>query len=157
MMNMDIRDFANRVALLLPDTHKRRIVLPALLGMAIGSFLQVKQEADLSPVTAFNSAHTANVGRAVSFLNEEIMIDVQAAIEAAKSMYLVRSRILSGQPCDYSINPEFDIMAIALGMSAVVPVEVYNVMKETGLSASKVYNLATLMIGNLKKSGAIDL
>jgi hypothetical protein len=157
MNHLAIRSFANQTSLLLPDTAKRRMILPALIGMAIGNFLQVKQGDELNPLTVFNSLHIANVSRAVSFLNEEILIDVPAAIEAAKTMYMVRHRIFNGSPADYSVNPEFDFMSIALGLSAVLPVETYQVIKESGLSAAKVYTLANLMIGDLKKAMAVTL
>lgn len=157
MQNLEIQNFARQAQLLLPDTAKRRLILPAMIGMAIGNFLAVKQGNELSPVTQFNDSHTGNVGRAVSALNEEFYIDVQATIDAAKCMFMIRHRILNAQPVEYSASPEFDFMAVALGLSAVVPLEVYEAIKETGLSAAKVYTLANLLIANLKQKQVLSL
>lgn len=157
MNHLAIREFANKTALLLPDTMKRRMVLPTLIGMAIGNFLEVKKGDELNPMTVFNTMHVANVSRAVSFLNEEIMIDVPGTIEAAKTMYMVRHRIFNGSPADYVVNPEFDFMAIALGLASIMPAATFEAIKETGLSAPKVYTMANLMIGDLKKAAALVL
>lgn len=157
MNNMQIRAFASKMTLLLPDTTKRRLVLPAIMGMAMGNFLPVKQGKELSPMTVFNDNHLANVSRAVSYLNEEMMVNVPATIEAARAMYLIRERILNGKPATYTVNPEFDIISIALGLSTVLPVETYKAIMETGLSASTLYGLANLLIEDLKKTNAIQL
>lgn len=157
MQNLEIQNFASQAQLLLPDTAKRRLILPAVVGMAIGNFLAVKQGNELSPMTQFNDSHAGNVGRAVSILNEEFYLDIQAVIESAKSMFLIRHRILNAQPVEYSASPEFDFMAVAMGLSTVVPVEVYKAITETGLSAAKVYTLANLMVAKLKEAKQLSL
>lgn len=155
MQTLEIQAFANAASLMLPDTVKRRLILPCLVGMALGNFLQVKLGEDMNPMTSFADMHAGNVSHAVSCLNEEMFLDVPATIDAAKMMYMLRHRILNAQPCDYQTNPEFDFMAVALGLSVVLPLEVFNAIKETGLSSSKVYSAANLMISKLKASNKL--
>ena len=157
MKNMTIRDFANQAAMLVPDTNKRRIVVPTILGMAIANFLQPKMGDDLNPIAVFNETHAANVARVVSAMTEEMIVDVPTMLEAAKAMYIVRHRILNCRPADYSANPEFDFMGIALGLSAVMTVEAYTAIHETGLSASKMYQLANFMVEDMKQNKLINL
>lgn len=157
MQTPQIREFTNKVALLLPDTTVRRVLLPTILGMAVGNFLQVKQGLELNPMTAFNDLHIANVSRAVSVLNEEILMDVPTAIESAKTMYMVRHRLVNSQPAVYSVNPDFDFMAIALGLSTIVTPEVYQLLKDNALSSTKLYTMANLMLDSLKSSNLLAL
>lgn len=157
MQNRNILEFANKAALLVPDGMNRRVLLPAIIGIAIGSFLTPKMGEDVQPMTAFNDAYLVNVARAVSKINEDMIIDVNAACEAAKAMYLVRHRIVNGMPLAHSVSPEFDIMAVILGFSTVLPLDVHAAFKAVGLSASTLYISALLMMDELKKTGYISL
>lgn len=157
MQNMQIQQFGNQIRLLIPDMANCRVTLPYFIGMAIGNLLAVKQGQELSPMTAFADAHAGNVARAVSYINEDLIIDVSATIEAARTQYLLRHRIVNGACPDYSANPEFDIMAIAMGISTIWPVEVYNAMKAIGISASRVFQQANLLVVKLKEDGQINL
>lgn len=157
MQNTKVQEFANKSGLLIPDTIKRRIVMPYLIGMAIANFLSVKVGTEVSANTAFADNHLINVGRVVSFLNEEMIIDVKTTCEAAKMMYIVRDRFINGVPASVAISPEFDLMAVALGLAPVMPVEIYTVMKETGLSANTVYAMATMLLMGLKEAGLVQL
>jgi len=156
MQNFEIQEFAGKASLMLPDTVKRRLILPVLVGMAIGNHLVPKIGNELNPLTVFADAHAGNVGRTVSFLNEELLFDVPAACEAARMMFLLRSRILNGDACDYNVNPEFDFLATAMGIAPIMSVEVWDAIKETGLSAARVLQLANLLIGKLRDSGKIS-
>lgn len=155
MQNLDIQDYASKITLVLPDTAVRRLVLPYIIGMAIGNFLAVKQGNELSPMTAYADAHAGNVSRAVSKINEEVMIDVQVAMDAARNQYLLRSRILNGDCVDYRVSPEFDFMAVAMGISATMPLEIYTALKGTGLGASTAYSMSNLLISKLKEAKLI--
>jgi hypothetical protein len=157
MQNFEVQEFAGKVSLMLPDSAKRRLILPYIIGMAIGNHLVPKIGNELNPMTVFADAHTANVARTVSFLNEEILIDVMTTCEAAKMMFLLRSRILNGDACDYNVNPEFDFLATALGIAPVMPVEVWNAIKEVGMQASSVLQLANLLISKLRQNNKICL
>lgn len=157
MQNLEIQAFAGKVSLMLPDTVKRRLILPVIVGMAIGNHLVPKIGNELNPMTVFADAHAGNVARTVSFLNEELLIDVLAACDAAKMMFLLRSRILNGDACDYNVNPEFDFMATAMGLAPIMSVEVWDAIKETGLSAGRVLQLANLLISKLRETGKISL
>lgn len=157
MNNIEIQAFASKAALLLPDTANRRLILPALVGIALGGFLQVKQGPELNPATVFNDMHVANVGRAVSFLNEQFIFDTNAAVAAARSFFLVRSRIVNGIPCDVGDSPEYDFLSVALGLSTILPVEVYTAVKATGLSTGSVLTQLTLLIHSLKKQGKLSI
>ena len=157
MQNLEIQAFAGKVSLMLPDTVKRRLILPVIVGMAIGNHLVPKIGNELNPMTVFADAHAGNVARTVSFLNEELLIDVMAACDAAKMMFLLRSRILNGDACDYNANPEFDFMATAMGLAPIMSVEVWEAIKETGLSAGRVLQLANLLISKLRETGKISL
>lgn len=157
MQNTEIQAFAVATGRLIPDAAKRRIVVPYLLGMALGSFLQVKLGTDLAASTNYSSSHAANVARAVSFFNEHMILDIAPALEAAKSMYLVRDRIVNGTPCDFNANPEFNVVAVMLGFASIMPLEVYATMNETGLGANKIYSMALLLVDKLKAANAISL
>lgn len=157
MNNIEVQAFAQKASLLLPDTANRRLILPALVGIALGSFLQVKQGPELNPATVFNDMHVANVGRAVSFLNEQFIFDTNAAISAARSFFLVRSRIVNGIPCDVNASPEFDFLSVALGLSTVFPVEVYEAVKASGLSTGTVLSQLTMLVHSLKKQGMLSV
>lgn len=157
MQNFEVQEFAGKVSLMLPDSAKRRLILPVLVGMAIGNHLVPKIGQELNPMTVFADAHAGNVARTVSFLNEEVLIDVQAACEAAKMMFLLRSRILNGDACDYNVNPEFDFMATAMGLAPIMSVEIWNAVKEVGMQASGVLQLANLLISKLRASNKISL
>lgn len=157
MQNLEIQEFAGKAGLMLPDTVKRRLILPVIVGMAIGNHLVPKLGNELNPMTVFADAHAGNVSRTVSFLNEELLIDVQSACEAARMMFLLRSRILNGDACDYSVNPEFDFLATAMGLAPIMPVEIWDAIKETGLGASRVLQQANLLISKLRDSGKISI
>lgn len=157
MQNTKVQEFANKVGLMFPDSSKRRIILPTLLGMAIGNFLAVRVGGDVSPATAYNDAHLANVARTVSYFNEGMIIDVKASCEAAKMTYLVRDRFINGVPASISASPEFDFMAVAFGLSPIMPVEVYTLIKEAGLSANSAYSMLTMLVMSLKEAGLIQL
>lgn len=157
MQNFEVQEFAGKVSLMLPDSTKRRLILPVIIGMAVGSHLVPKIGNELNPMTVFADAHVANVARTVSFLNEEMIIDVQAACEAAKMMFLLRSRILNGEACDYNVNPEFEFLATALGIAPIMPLEVWNAIKEVGLQASSVLQMANLLICKLRANNKISL
>lgn len=157
MQNLKIQEFDRNSKLLLPDTNKRRQVLPTIVGLAIGSFLPVKQGHELTPQTCFADAHAGNVSRVVSFLNEQLLLDVPTALESARAMYIVRHRIVNGEPCDFAANPEFDFLATAIGLAPIMPVETYVAIKETGLSAAKVLSMAKNMIHDLKAAKQITL
>lgn len=157
MQNSEIQAFAVAAGRLIPDSAKRRIVLPYLLGMAVGSFLQVKLGTDLSAASNYGSSHAGNVARVVSFFNEHMILDVAPALDAAKSMYLVRDRIVNGTPCDFNASPEFNVVAVMLGFASIMPMEVYATMNETGMGANKVYSMALLLVDKLKASQAISL
>ena len=157
MHNTKVQDFANKVGLMFPDTVKRRVILPALLGMAIGNFLGVKIGDEVSPTTAYNDAHLANVARVVSFFNEEMIVDVKMACESAKMMYLVRDRFINGIPTSISASPEFDLMAVVFGFSSIMPVGVYDLLKEAGMTANSAYSMLTMLIMDLKQSNLIQL
>lgn len=155
MQNQNIQKFASQSALLVPDGQNRRILVPAVIGLAIANFLQPKLGDDLNPMTAYNDVHRGNVERAISALNEDMIIDVVAAIEAAKAMYIVRHRIINCIPGAYSASPEFDFLAVVLGLSTVMPVQVYDVIRACGLSSSKLYCAAVCLIEDLKKTNFI--
>jgi hypothetical protein len=157
MQNFEVQEFAGKVSLMLPDSSKRRLILPVLVGMAIGNHLIPKLGQELNPITVFADAHAGNVARTVSFLNEEMLIDVPAACEAAKMMFLLRSRILNGEACDYNVNPEFDFMATAMGVAPIMPLEIWNAIKEVGMQASGVLQLANLLICKLRANSKISL
>lgn len=157
MQNLEIQEFAGKASLMLPDTVHRRLILPVLVGMAIGNHLVPKYGNELNPHTVFADAHIGNVARTVSFLNEELLIDVQAACEAAKMMFLLRSRILNGEANDYQANPEFDFMATAMGIAPIMSVEVWEAIKCTGMGAARVLQLANLLICKLRESNKISL
>lgn len=157
MQNLEIQEFASKAGLMLPDTGNRRLILPVLVGMAIGNHLIPKYGRELNPHTVFADAHAGNVARTVSFLNEELLIDVPCAVEAAKMQFLLRSRILNGDANDYQANPEFDFLATALGIAPIMSVEVWEAIKATGLGASRVLQLANLLICKLRDSNKISL
>lgn len=157
MQNLNLRQYANTVALLVPDTQLRRVLVPAILGIAIGSLIKQPVTDDLNATTAFNSMHLANVARAVSVINEEVLVDVEATIASAKAIFLVRNRILHGQACAFSAMPEIDFMSVVLGFSTVVPLEVYQAIVAAGLSSVKLYQSSLVLVGELKKTSAIEL
>ena len=157
MQNLAIRNFANKANLLVPDTTKRRLLLPAIIGIALGSYLQQSLAEDVSPMTVFNSKHAANVARAVSTFNEDVMIDVNAAQAAAQSIYLVRNRILNGKPCVYSSMPDVNFMSAVFGFATVVPMDVYAAIQEDSVSSTKLYQLALLLVDELKAANVIAL
>ena len=157
MQNQFIQKFAGQCGMLVPDGINRRILVPAVIGLAIANYLQPKIGDELNPLGTYNDLHRANVERVVSMLNEEMIIDVKAAVEAAKSMYIVRHRILNCIPGAYSTSPEFDFLAVVLGLSTVMPVQVYDVIRACGLSSSKLYCSAVCLIDDLKKTNFIKL
>lgn len=157
MQNREIQEFASKTSLMLPDVTNRRLVLPAIIGFAVGSFLKVNQGPELNPITAFNDLHIANVSRAVSFLNEEFVFDTKSAIEAARSMFLLRHRIVNAIPMEGIANPEFDFVSCAAGVSSLMPVETYEAIKATGLGASRVLQRANLLVASLKAQGKLAL
>lgn len=159
MQNFETQKYVRNMQLLLPDTPTRRLVLPFIIGLAIGEHLQAKQGNELNPYTVFADEHASRVSQVVSCLNEEMIIDVQAAQDAARAMYIMRHRILNGTPCDYASNnvPEFDFMAVALGLSSVVPLEVYEALKSTGLSACSAYLSTKIFIAKQREAGQLPL
>lgn len=157
MQNLAIRNFASKVNMLLPDTNKRRLLLPVIVGIAIGSYLQQSVADDVSPMTVFNSSHAANVARVVSQFNEDILMDVATAQAAAQSIFLVRNRILNGKPCAFNVMPDVNFMSTVLGFSTVVSMEVYAALQEDNVSSAKIYQLALLLIDELKTANVISL
>ena len=157
MQNPKVNQYAKQLALLVPDTAKRRAVLPVIVGMAIASFLPVPQSPDISAMTVFGDMHAAKVSSVTSYLNEQVFLDVPCALECAKAMFLVRFKIVNGKVCTYTVNPEFDIFSIALGLSTVLPVGCYEALKEVGMSASSVLNLTHMLLEDLKADGQISL
>lgn len=157
MQNTDIQTFATHSARLIPDNTKRRLILPHLIGMAIGSYLQIKVGNDLSSATNYASSHAGNVSRAVALFNENLIIDVGVAIDASKAMYLIRDRLVNGIPADYSASPEFNLVSIMTGVSQVMPLEVYSAINECGLAPSKIYSMALNLIKRLKDDGVMPV
>lgn len=157
MQNTKIANFARQAQLLVPDTATRRIVMPTVVGIALGSFLTVAQGGELHPNTSYMDNHVANVGRAASYVNENMYIDINVALEAARNMYMLRWRIVNGKPSEYSVNPEYDWLATAIGIAPLVPLEVYEALKSTGLSAAELLTKARMLIDALKTEGLIAL
>lgn len=157
MQNLAIRNFANQANLLVPDTANRRVLLPAIIGIAIGSCLVPKLGEELHPMTVFSDNYLINVQRAVSKINEELLIDVKTACDSACSMYMVRHRILNGMVPTKSVSPEYDILSVMLGLSTVFPLETYEALKAIGLSAATLFTTANLLIDELKRSNFIAL
>lgn len=141
----------------MPDMINRRVCVPYLLGMALGSHLKVAIGQDLSAMTAWADSHAGNVSRAVSVLNEQMIVDVKAVIDAARDTYLARHRIANGVPLDFTANPEFDLMAIVFGFSAIMPVEVYTQVKKTGMASNQVYSAALMMFAKLKENNNLSI
>lgn len=157
MQNQLIQQFASRIQLTMPDMVNRRVCVPYLIGMALASHLKVAIGADLSGMTAFADAHAGNVNRIVSVLNEQMVIDVKAVIQATRDTYMARHRIANGVPPDFTANPEFDLLSIVFGFSQVMPLEVYNQITKTGMAANQVYSAALMLFAKLKEDKTISI
>lgn len=157
MQNQEIQQFANRIQMTMPDMVNRRVCVPYLIGMALGSHLKVSIGQDLNAMTAWADAHAGNVARAVSILNEQMVLDVKSILDATRDTYLARHRIANGVPPDFTTNPEFDLMAIVFGFSVVMPVEVYNQVKKTGMASNQVYSAALMLFAKLKENKTIAI
>lgn len=152
MQNYEINDFVNACNMLIPDTANRRVVVPAIIGTAVASFIPVQLGQDVNPMTVYASGPMGAVSAQISKINENCLHDVEAAMEAARAFYLVRYRIANGMPGDAIGAPEMGFMCNVLGMSSVYPMEVHKAINATGLSATTLYQKALLMVDTLNKN-----
>lgn len=157
MQYPEIQEFAKTTSMLIPDTMDRRVVLPYLVGFAVGNFLSVPATGERSAMTDFNNQHLTSVGTVLSRLNEEFIFDVNVAVEAARSMFLIRWRIVHGEPIDFAINPEFDLLSTLVGVNTLLPLNVHENMKKINVGCVRVYANARAMIDKLRTANKIHL
>lgn len=151
MQNYTCQDFMNKAALLIPNTELRRKVVPIIIGIAVANSIPVSIGEDMEAVTVFNSVHLAPVASLISRINEQCIIDLPTAIDTARSMYAVRSRIANGQYLSSTPTPELHFMDSVLGIGSVFPLDAYNALKEVGIGASTLAYNATCVVNAMNK------
>lgn len=151
-MNKEVTQVALSAARMIPDAQVRHTLLPYLVGFAVCTLHTVQNDENPEQATAqarFNELVRPELARQLSVINEDMVFDINTAIQAAQAFYRLRYGIVNQCSTLYAGGVEFDVFAIMFGFSGLLPVPVYECMKLHSPQAAHVYTSLVLLARKL--------